>query len=137
MCMYIYTYIYIYILRHISGSRCTILIGAPICSQSDHSVAGRATETPVPSSHGALPRIAGRTKLVSNKTLTWIFFPRGHANTIHVLGVAPMGIAIYSWTNCWHSSSPSGALPYFEKPDRAGRYRSPSILAASNLCQDR
>jgi hypothetical protein len=34
MYMYMYTYIYIYMLRHIIGSRCTILIGAPLCSQS-------------------------------------------------------------------------------------------------------
>ena len=34
MYMYIYTHMYIYILRRISESRCSILIGAPLCSQS-------------------------------------------------------------------------------------------------------
>ena len=63
MCMYIYTCIYIYILGHISGSRCTIMIGAPLCSQSDHSVAGRATEILAPSSHEAVYIFAQNSEL--------------------------------------------------------------------------
>ena len=34
MYMYIYTHMYIYILRRISESRCSILIGAPLSSKS-------------------------------------------------------------------------------------------------------